>query len=167
MLQVLATAGILKFSLIVIGVGMLLAMALGAITLNADPTTRRLTTGDTAPENGHRMPVALASVDMTNPGPVIVDATQNAPSGNVKVIAAAGAVRDRYWGYAIEVAKAGMPLGVYRHVIVEGFVGCTPGSPVYIDATSADAGGLASGLSHTANGTPVGVALSATRIFFN
>jgi hypothetical protein len=128
-----------------------------------------LTTNDSDPNNGQRIPTSLASVDFTNPGPVAVDAVQDAPSGNVKVVQAAGAPgAASYLGYNIlPNVKRGNPCGVYKGVVVEGFVGCTPGGAVYVDATSADAGANASGLSHTPNGQRVGVAFSTTRIRFD
>lgn len=145
-------------------------LAMGAITLNPDRSLHRLTTDNNPPNNGQQLQTALALAAMTNPGPVSVHTTQNNPAGNVIVVPATSALQ-AYWGYNVRKGvPAGEPTACYRGVTVEGFLGCTPGADVYLDATSAEASADASGLSHTKGATNiarVGVALSATRIRFD
>lgn len=147
----------------------LVVLGLGVITLNPDRTTLRLTTDNTPPNNGQQLQTSIANQALTNPGPMMVATTQNNAAGNVLVQPAAGSNgANNYWGYNVRITTPnGEPCEIYKGVTVEGFLGCTPGSAVYVDATSAEAGGNASGLSHTANGTRIGVALSATRIRFD
>jgi hypothetical protein len=146
-----------------------LVLALGVITLNPDRTRCRLTTDNNSPNNGQQLPTCIASAAMTNPGPVMPAATQNNPSGNCICQHASGAGGGTgYIGYNIRRGvAAGEPLGVFRGVVVDGFVGVVPGSAVYVDATTADAAADATGLSHTANGTPIGVGLTPTKIRFH
>jgi hypothetical protein len=134
-----------------------------------DKTKLKMTT-DFKTEMGQRKP-AIAGVAMTNPGPVAVAAVQNASSGQVQVVPAAGdAGRAGYLGYNFDHdVPAGEGASVVRGVYIEGFAGVTPGGDIYIDATSADASGNASGLTHTLPTTgnvrtPIGVGLSATKI---
>jgi hypothetical protein len=138
-----------------------------AITI-PDRTQIRITTKFTEPHNSRAVP-AVASVAMTNPGPVVVDTTANA-AGQAKVKPATHALRLGYLGYNLKRScPAGIATEVIRNGIVDGFAGCVIGSPVYIDTTSADATGTASGLTHTDPGTGmlVGVALTTTKISFN
>lgn len=140
-----------------------------AITLNPDRTLHRLTTDNNPPNNGQQLPTALALAAMTNPGPVAVHTVQANAAGNVVVVPAAGAAGGlSYWGYNVRKGvAAGRPTACYKGVVVEGFLGAVPGSAVYVDATSAEAGADTSGLSHVVNGPRLGVAMTATRIRFD
>src|SRR5687768_9695996 len=111
----------------------------------------------------------VAGVALTNPGPVAVMAAGTSSSGNALVEQAAGdAGRGGYVGYNVmsDVPAGRAPSVIRGGVVVEGFTGVVPRSPVFIDATSADAGETASGLTHTAPGTgdvrtPIGVGMTA------
>jgi hypothetical protein len=140
-----------------------------AITLNPDRSLHRLTTDNNPPNNGQELPTAIPLAAITNPGPMAVHTVQANPAGNVVVVPAATSAGGLgYWGYNVRKGVGlGRPCACYRGVVVEGFLGCTPGSPVYVDATSAEAAADASGLSHTVNGPRIGVAMTATRIRFD
>lgn len=117
---------------------------------------------------------AVAAVAMTNPGPCAVQTTGTTSSGNALVGPASGdAGRGGYAGYNVmsNVAAGDAPSLMRGGVIVEGFSGVSPGLPVFVDATSADASGTASGLTHTlpVTGdvrTPIGVGFTASKILF-
>jgi hypothetical protein len=140
-----------------------------AITI-PDRTQIRITTDFDKPNNGHALPAFISTVAITNPGPVAIDPVNgpDAKTGQTNVIQAAGAAgAGGYVGYNPDTnIPAGGPCSPARSSIVDGFAGATQGSPVYVDATGADAGGTASGLSHTPNGQQIGVAITPTRIFF-
>lgn len=162
------------YLLIVAGLALLL-LNMGAITLNVDRTLIRPTHGNTAPENAQQLPTMIASVDMTNPGPVAANTVQNNAAGNCQVLPAAAAAGAKggaaagggYVGYNLKAPiRTGEPCRVVCGQIIDGFVGVMPGQAVYVDATSADAGANASGLSHAPNGSPIGVGLTATKIRF-
>jgi hypothetical protein len=140
-----------------------------AITLNADRSLVRLTTDDNAPNNGQQLPSAVVLADITNPGPMIVHTTQDNAAGQCIIKPGVSASAASYWGYNIKKGvKAGKPAACYKGVVVEGFLGATPGSAVYIDATSAEASADASGLTHVTNTAGrIGVAMTATRIRFD
>lgn len=143
-----------------------------AITI-PDITKIRLTTGvGNLPDCGQILP-GVASVAITNPGPVAAAAAGLNSAGQPQLVQAAGdAGRKGYYGYNIKPnAGAGEPISPVRGAMVEGFAGAQAGDAVYVDATSADAGANASGLTHTlpVTGdvrTPIGVAVSATKIRF-
>lgn len=127
-----------------------------AITI-PDPTQIRMTTKFEVPMFSHALPAALLDTAMTNPGPVAVS-----PSGSVgdaanqaRVTPAIGAAGSAgYLGYMPDPNQAlGAAVSAVRNAIFDGFAGVVPGSPVYIDATGADASSTASGLTHTPQST--------------
>lgn len=125
-----------------------------AITI-PDNTKIRITTDFLTPMNGHSMPAMIATLAITNPGPIAVDPS-NGPTtaGQVQAIQAAGAAgAGGYVGYNPDAnIPAGGPVSPIRHGIIEGFSGVVAGSPVYIDVTGADNSSTASGLTHTQQG---------------
>ena len=149
-----------------------------AITI-PDRTKIRVTTDE---KNGMQKIPAVAKVAITNPGPVAVTSSGAGEAGNAACIQAAGAAgRAGYLGFnLVPNVPVGSSLGVIKSAIVEGFAGMTPGSSVFIDATSADASGTASGMTHTAPtiatdgataDTPgigrIGVAITATKLWID
>lgn len=145
----------------------LVGLSLGVIAI-PDRTLIRLTTDNTDPNNGQQLPTMVAGVAQTNPGPVMPATTQDNAAGNCIVIQAVGAAGGLgYLGYNIKPSAVGEPCGIYRGVVVDGFTGVVPQSPVYVDVTnSADAGATNSGLTHTANGRVIGVGITSTKIRF-
>jgi hypothetical protein len=145
------------------------------ILLNADRTKLRLTTDNTAPNNGQQLPSMLAAAAFTNPCPVMPNATQTNGAGTTLVKQCTGAGGQYGWlGFCHKPAvAAGDLVPVLRGVVIDGFTGCTPGLPVYVDQTAADAdlagAPHASGLTHTytAQALRIGVALTATKIRFD
>jgi hypothetical protein len=98
---------------------------------------------------------------ITAPGPICVSATGTVDGGSVPLEAAAGANNAAYWGYAIKACNANEQPMLGNGAIVENFAGLTQGGLVYL----ANADGT---LTHTAtsNGNPIGIAVSATKIYF-
>lgn len=116
-----------------------------------DRTLIRITTDFLTPMNGHSLPNMVANVAITNPGPIAIDPVNGTVNGQVQAIQAAGSAgANGYVGYNIDPnIPAGGPVSPIRQAIVDGFAGVVAGNAVYIDATSADASGTASGLTHT------------------
>jgi hypothetical protein len=138
-----------------------------------DRTQIRFTAGMGRFNEDVGMPTVLAQAAMTNPGPVAVYTGGPAANGQIQVVPAAGdAGRAGYVGYNISInVGAGEPLRPASGVTVTGFAGATPGSQVFVDDTTADASGTASGITHTAPTTgteknPIGVAVSSSKIYF-
>jgi len=121
-----------------------------AITI-ADRKQIRLVTDFSKPQNGQALPALLATVAMTNPGPVMIDTSGVAANGQGRVKQAAGTPGlEGYIGFNPDWdVPAGGPVSPCRGVLVEGFAGVLPGKPVFVNATSADASGTASGLTQT------------------
>lgn len=127
-----------------------------------DRTQIRLTTDFAEPMNGHSLPCLLADTAMTNPGPIAVSTSgaTTDPSTQAQCTPAYGdAGRAGYIGYNPDAKIAvGAPVSPVRNAVVDGFSGVTPGSRVFVDNTSADASGTASGLTHS---QPAGTSVAA------
>jgi hypothetical protein len=117
-----------------------------------------------------------SAAGLTNPGPVAAATTQNSSEGSTLVALALSTTRGRYLGMNImsNVPPGGAPTAL-SGVIIEGFAGMTPGSPIYIasDGTLTHTGptnnvNVAGGGGGTVPVTdkPIGIALTATRAFF-
>lgn len=141
-----------------------------AITI-PDRKQIRITTRLAEPHNGQTLPY-VAEIAMTNPGPVVVGDTSPNAAGQGRVKPATHALKLRYVGYNLRAnTPIGAPTEVIRNCIVDGFAGMTPGLPLFINTTTADAGATDSGLVHVDPGDPaagtggrvIGVALSATK----
>jgi hypothetical protein len=139
-----------------------------------DKNGLRPTTGGTVSESSRYRQCVLAAA-LVNPAPLRVAATSPSTSGNALVSQAyAAAGRIRYFGYCYQGdLAAGQAPPCIRGMNIEGFAGCTPGEPVYIEDTVPPDPILAfSGLTHTApagatNADIIGIAISTSRIAFN
>jgi hypothetical protein len=106
----------------------------------------------------------VATVALTAPGPLSISATQDDPSGSIKMEKTVAANREAYVGMSVHKSVAkGRGLTALRNTIIAGFAGVTPGARVWI----ADDGTF----THTAPGTltdadAVGVGAAANMILF-
>lgn len=118
---------------------------------------------------------AQAKTGVVNPCPVRI-----APSGTTGTggpLCEPTVIRAGYYGFNV---RPDVPAGgsaddeayaVVSGCIVDGFAGCVQGSEVFVDTTARpDPESTFSGLTHTAPGAgsvvPIGVAVSATKIYF-
>lgn len=133
-----------------------------------------------------RIPNAMKTATV-NPCPVQVAASGTASSGTILVEPTIDSTGKKYLGYNISsnnptgVSPDDAQMGVVRGCVVDGFAGVTPGSLVFVDATTRpDPETTFSGLTHTVptiatpataaalpvGPMPVGMGVTTTKIFF-